>query len=76
MGCNCITEFDAKLAEHNSRLQVIFPFGAGEMTTRVRIGTEKINTRNRTSMGAVATFCPFCGERYAPNPNQKDSPDA
>jgi hypothetical protein len=61
--CDCISKIDEKLAEHNSRLQVAFTFRP--MSTRVHISTEKLVPRKRESMGAVATFCPFCGERYA-----------
>lgn len=64
--CDCMTTMDAKLAQHNSRLQVSFSFsrGDGGSATTPYIGTEKINPRNRNKCGVVASFCPFCGEKY------------
>lgn len=63
MACDCITKIDERLAKNNSRLKITFTIGHGH-PCRVQIGTEKINTRNRDRMGALATFCPFCGTRY------------
>lgn len=65
MACTCMTQIDEKLKEHNSRLQVTFSFGAGSMSARPYIGTEKLNKRNRDHCGAIASFCPFCGTSYA-----------
>lgn len=64
--CDCITKMDEHLKSHNSKLQVIFPIRntGGLAAIRVHIPTEKINPRNRAKMGAVATFCPFCGTKY------------
>lgn len=64
MACDCITEMDAKLSEHNTRLAPTFLFGGGRSEMRVHLTTQKINTRNRESMSAIATFCPFCGVAY------------
>lgn len=64
MPCDCMTIIDAKLSEHNSRLQFNFMRDGNEIVARPHIGTEKINPRNRDKMGAIATFCPFCGGRY------------
>ena len=62
--CDCMTIIDERLAERNSRLQVSFMVQGGELVARPWIGTEKINPRNRDKMGAVPSFCPFCGAKY------------
>lgn len=66
MACDCIAEMDAKLAEHNTRLCVTFGFprDGSPSFTRPHIMTEKINRRDRKSVIAVPTYCPFCGKRY------------
>jgi len=68
MACKCIEEIDAKLAEHNSKLEVGFTIGSKEDHSFVfpALRTEKIDKRNRTKMGAIPTFCPFCGTKYRP----------
>lgn len=68
MTCERIEKFNEKLAERNSKLQCTFSFprdGSAAYHT-VYIPTEKINKRNRDKCGVVATFCPFCGEKYRP----------
>lgn len=76
MTCNCIAEMDAKLRDHNTRLCVTFGFprDGSPAYTRPTIQTEKIETRNRKSVIALPTFCPFCGERYEPEPAQPATP--
>jgi hypothetical protein len=70
MACECIGVMDAKLAEHNTRLALtfMFPRDGSEAFSQITIDTEKLNTRNRTKVSALATFCPFCGVRYRPDP--------
>lgn len=66
--CDCIAKIDEHLAKKNSRLVTTFTFGNGGFgAVRARLSTEKINTRNRDSMGALASFCPFCGASYDPS---------
>lgn len=59
--CNCITEVNAKLAESNGELAITFwPM------VRPLLETMKLDTRKRVKPPlVVATFCPFCGEKYA-----------
>lgn len=66
MACNCIEVIDAELAKHNSRLDVGFTFGTPERPGYAfpALNTEKINKRSRDKMGAIPTFCPFCGVAY------------
>ncbi|WP_376704728.1 hypothetical protein RQ479_08265 [Mesorhizobium sp. ISC25] len=54
------------MAERNSRLAVGFTFGTAERPGYVfpAISTEKIDRRNRDKVGAIPTFCPFCGVKY------------
>lgn len=67
MACTCIDAINGRLAEHNSRLVTTFVIRYGALQDGgVKLQTEKINTRNRDNMGAIATFCPFCGVRYEP----------
>ena len=70
MACNCISEMDARLAEHNTKLQVTLGFGRDGSTWLLpHLGTEKIERRQRKGPAlAIPTFCPFCGERYSPDP--------
>jgi hypothetical protein len=68
MACECIGVMDAKMAEHNTRLPLtfMFPTDGSPAFDQITIATEKLNTRNRTKVSALATFCPFCGVRYRP----------
>ena len=61
--CECIVETDKMLAEHNTQL-VTTLFG---LPRRVAIATEQIESGRGKKRKAVmiASFCPFCGERYA-----------
>lgn len=66
MACKCIEIIDKRLAERNSRLEVGFTFGTEERPGYAfpALRTEKINKRNRDKMGAIPTYCPFCGTAY------------
>lgn len=73
MTCDCLTTFDAKLAEHNTRLQIQLIYSRGpnpSLEARPHIGTEQIEKGRgkKRAMGVAPTFCPFCGERYEPAP--------
>lgn len=62
--CDCIEVMNARLSEHNSRLVDTLVVRNGQLLARAHLTTKKINPRNRDVMGALATFCPFCGEGY------------
>jgi hypothetical protein len=66
MPCNCIDEFNAKLADHNTKLGITFGWNnSGESFVLPTIVTEKIEKRVRKGpVVAVPTYCPFCGESY------------
>lgn len=58
--CDCISEFNAKLREHNA-VMVTTLFG----TQKAVINTEKLDSKKRGRPPVViATFCPFCAEPY------------
>jgi hypothetical protein len=72
MACDCIETIDAKLANHNSKLEIGFTLrGDGDEPGQVfpALRTEKINKRSRERMGVVPTYCPFCGTKYREPPN-------
>lgn len=63
--CNCATEINAELAQRNGRLVNGFSLGKGEMEFfPVMIEVEKMNTRGKKPPRVLASFCPFCGEKY------------
>lgn len=67
--CECIAQMDAKLAPLNTKLSLTFSFGrnGGPSYTLPTIETKKIESRKRGGPAlAIASFCPFCGEAYAP----------
>ncbi len=74
--CDCIEQIDAKLAERNSKLQVGFTFGTPDRPgfTFPALTTDKIDKRNRDKMGAIPTFCPFCGEGTSPCRRRRSAP--
>lgn len=66
-GCECLTDFNERLKEHNTQIDVTFGFprDGSPPFTRPTISTSKIEKRKRVGpVIAVPTFCPFCGDRY------------
>lgn len=62
MSCDCISKFDAMLAERNTRIAI--PLILSEPSTvRPMIETQQVMTgRGKAKAVSVfATFCPFCG---------------
>lgn len=62
-GCACIAEMNGMLKEHNTTL-VFTMFGT---PNRVCVETDRIASLRDGKKAArvVATYCPFCGEKYA-----------
>lgn len=57
--CTCIDEFNEKAAEHNTELTVTL------FSRRPLLETQKVDTKKRGKpVGAIASYCPFCGEKY------------
>lgn len=67
MNCECVSEFDAKLAEFGVRISTPFRFdrAKNQMDLAIEVKTVPIEgTRMpRKAPMAIATFCPFCGKR-------------
>lgn len=58
--CDCIERVDAKLAEHNSKIEL--PWFGPQLP---RLITMKKDAKIRGKpVGIFATFCPFCGVKY------------
>jgi hypothetical protein len=68
MACECIKTVDAALAERNTRIMLPIMLGA-DQTPRPMIVTDQIETGRgkKKAVSLFATFCPFCGTRYAPD---------
>jgi hypothetical protein len=65
--CNCLDDFNERLKEHNTKIDVTFGFPRDGSPAFIRptILTSKIEPRKRVGPAiAVPTFCPFCGNRY------------
>jgi hypothetical protein len=60
--CGCISDVDNRLREHNTSL-VTTLFSQPD---RVAVETDKIDSKKRgKAMRVIASYCPFCGEKYA-----------
>lgn len=63
MACDCISKCNNVLAPHNSALVTTLLTNP----ERVAIDTNKVDSKKRGRPARmIATFCPFCGERYGP----------
>lgn len=70
--CNCLTEMNALLKDHNTRISDMFVLRGKTGTTGQTmvavplIGTERLaNLRNgKKPLTVVPHFCPFCGVEY------------
>lgn len=63
--CECRKRMNEKLAPLNARLAFGFTFGGGHMDlSPPMIETERLKPRGKKPPIILATFCPFCGEKY------------
>lgn len=63
--CECRNRINEALAPKNARLAYGFTLGEGSMNlSPPLIETEKISSRGKRPPVVMATFCPFCGERF------------
>lgn len=65
--CDCIKKIDDKLAENEQCLNVVW--GIGVNPSRPLIGLIRkdrwqIESRRNKPKHMIASFCPFCGEKY------------
>jgi hypothetical protein len=75
-GCDCIALTDAAIAEHNTEMGVDFQIDrqTGRVTTSIALVTRLIEKkRGARPISILATFCPFCGVRYQPEPSEATS---
>lgn len=76
MACNCITEFNAQLEEHELDTSIVFDRQNNTLVaqTNTRLN-RKDNGREERRSGkprlASHKFCPFCGTSYAPAPAEE-----
>lgn len=64
--CGCRSRINAGLESRNARLAsgfTVWPEGAMDLAP-VFVTLEKINPRGKKPPTLLATFCPFCGEKY------------
>jgi hypothetical protein len=67
--CNCVAEVQKMLEKENTRLTHVslFNIKTGKCRESIHVSTEKIDTKKKgKAKYMLVTFCPFCGERYAP----------
>lgn len=59
--CDCIQTMNARLRDEHNGVLITTLFG----NPRAVIGTEKLDSKRRGKPPvAIASFCPFCGDRY------------
>lgn len=62
--CDCIKNTDESLLGYNTALNLALSIKDG-VPNRVIISTRKIDAKIRKGpITLVASYCPFCGERY------------
>jgi hypothetical protein len=63
--CDCFDTVGATLEKDNERFVSLLSFDTGNVLKRALITIEKVNPKKRPGLRKlVATFCPFCGEKY------------
>lgn len=77
MSCECISEFNDKLApDQQLDASIVFSRSTNRMTLQtytnlIRKDTGKAENRRSKPRLAAHTFCPFCGTRYDDQPAQQ-----
>lgn len=65
--CDCITQIDEKLKEYNTGIDASISLKE-DIPVKAKVATYKLDSKKRgNAMSLVATFCPFCGQRYYEN---------
>lgn len=72
--CDCIATADEHLAQFNTKIELPMWTSRGGRPPFVQ--TMKIDEKKRGKPKMIfASFCPFCGERYAEPTTQVSSPE-
>lgn len=67
--CDCIPKLNEMMAEHNTKLDelTMFSMSTGNTRSSLHVVTSKVDSRKKGKAKVMlVTFCPFCGERTAP----------
>ena len=63
--CNCIEMTNKSLEEYNTKLDVTISLFPEAAVLGILVSTTKLDARKRgVAKNIVATYCPFCGEKY------------
>ncbi len=64
--CDCVERVNTAMADQGQNQQVACSYRTigGEFRAFAIVETEKIEPRKKRSPRLIATFCPFCGEKY------------
>lgn len=81
MTCKCIEEVDAMLNEQQGGqldISIFYRSGKHSLEARPSLYINRRDTGRKESRSGRAkvltpTFCPFCGERYIPNPEAEQA---
>lgn len=76
--CNCVAEVNEMLKKENTFLEKVSLFNMKTGTCResIHLVTGKLDRKKKGKAKVMlVTFCPFCGQRYAPapEPEQQDA---
>ena len=63
--CDCAVKFNELLRPKNGRLVQGFNFSGESLSLLPTfVWVEKIESRKKAPPSVIASFCPFCGEKY------------
>lgn len=63
--CDCIAKANEHLREHNTKIELPMWSASGVLAPFVQ--TMKLDEKKRGKPTMIfASYCPFCGEKYAP----------
>ena len=63
--CDCVRKMNEALAGRNGKITQGFSYQDGELRLLPTfVCVEKIESRKKKPPSIIASFCPFCGEKY------------